>query len=679
MRCVLRFQATLACASLLATRPLLAQDNASVEALAPVLATEDARQWNDAVLRRGVTFADTIVRSRTALAIGRIGDPQGLPLLVTLLDDPEPNVRPSAAFALGLLRDTMAVAPLIRALTSAPGPDVATTRELITAIARIGGHEAGEFFADALSGRAQLVTPDTLLALRYFVFESWRLGRDAPISAIVPYVSDTSGDARWRAIYAVSRLRQAAQPAGSPVTAALNDNLPLARAMAARALNRTWVDSGGLDRNSVAGLLARALADDDAGVRTNAVRSLGTFQLPQYSERVVRLLSDPLPNVAIEAVATLGELGGPEAVAALVQTLDASKGYAMRREALLALARADSGALRKELPAFAQANDWRERAIAAEASALAFPAEGPVPYLADTDSRVVAAALQAWNANAPADDTSDVVRVRPLLTSPDFMVRAGAAQALARAANPADVPALIVMFRRAQGDSGTDAAIGALDALLAISSASEAGRDAVQASFMKGFPRQGNYQLRAWAVDNWPELAAQWGRVSPIKTGRTPQDYRDIVRRFVLPLSPDRLPHVFIDVDQKGVIEVELFGSDAPLTVANYLRLVQGRYFDRVRFHRVVPNFVIQDGDPRGDGNGAPGSAIRDEVNMNRYMTPMLGMALSGPDTGGSQWFINLSPQPHLDGTYAVFGRMVNGQGTLIRVVQGDMIRSIHQ
>ena len=151
------------------------------------------------------------------------------------------------------------------------------------------------------------------------------------------------------------------------------------------------------------------------------------------------------------------------------------------------------------------------------------------------------------------------------------------------------------------------------------------------------------------------------------------------MRRFVLPLSPGRLPHLFVDVDQKGVIEIELFGADAPLTVANYMRLVQGHYFDRLRFHRVVPNFVAQDGDPRGDGNGNPGYAIRDEINMNRYMTAMVGMALSGPDTGGSQWFMNLSPQPHLDGTYTVFGRVVNGQGTLQRVVQGDVIRSIHE
>ena len=675
----MRTLATLALLPLLIVPRALAQDNASVEALAPVLATEDARQWNDPVLRRGVTFADTVVRSRTAMAIGRIGDPQGLPLLLTLLEDPEDNVRPSAAFALGLLRDTAAVARLIRILTVAPGADVATTREVITALARIGGREAAEFFSDAMSGRAPLVTPDTLLALRQFVFEAWRLGPEAPISAMVPFLSDTSGDARWRAIYSVSRLRRAARSAGGPVSSALSDKLPIARAMAARALNRTWSDSGGLDRNAVAGLLARALTDDDAAVRTNALRSLGTFQLPQYTGKVTRLLNDPLPNVAIEAVTTLGALGGPEAVAALETTLDARKGYAMRREALLALARADSGALRKALPPFAQANDWRERAIAAEAAAVAFPVDGPLPFLADNDARVVAAALQAWNASAPAEDTVLVARARPLLSSSDFMVRAGAAQAVARAASPGDVSALVVLFRRAQTDSATDAAMAALDALLAISKGSDAGRGVVQAEFVKTFPRQGNYLLRGWAEDNWPELATQWGPVSPISTGRNPQDYRDIVRRFMLPLSPDRLPRVFIEVDQKGTIELELFASEAPLTVANYLRLVQARYFDRARFHRVVPNFVAQDGDPRGDGNGGPGYFIRDEINMNRYLSAAIGMALSGPDTGGSQWFLNLSPQPHLDGTYTVFGRMVNGQGTLQRVVQGDVIRSIHQ
>ena len=88
----------------------------------------------------------------------------------------------------------------------------------------------------------------------------------------------------------------------------------------------------------------------------------------------------------------------------------------------------------------------------------------------------------------------------------------------------------------------------------------------------------------------------------------------------------------------------------------------------------MVPNFVVQGGDPRGDGSGGPGHAIRDELNRRRYLRGTLGMALSGPDTGGSQFFIAHSPQPHLDGGYTVFGQVIGGADVLDRIVQGDRI-----
>ena len=130
-------------------------------------------------------------------------------------------------------------------------------------------------------------------------------------------------------------------------------------------------------------------------------------------------------------------------------------------------------------------------------------------------------------------------------------------------------------------------------------------------------------------------------------------------------------------MDQLGVIELELFGPEAPLTVNTFLKLVDRGYFNGQRFHRMVPNFVVQTGDPRGDGWGGPGGAIRDEVNPRRYKPSTVGMALSGPDTGGSQWFITLGPQPHLDGIYTVFGQVVDGYPVLNRITQGDLIRSI--
>jgi cyclophilin family peptidyl-prolyl cis-trans isomerase len=153
--------------------------------------------------------------------------------------------------------------------------------------------------------------------------------------------------------------------------------------------------------------------------------------------------------------------------------------------------------------------------------------------------------------------------------------------------------------------------------------------------------------------------------------------YRGIVRTYVAPvLAGATPPHAVIGTGH-GEIVLELASAEAPLTVHNFLSLIEQGYYRDTRWHRVVPNFVIQDGDPTGTGSGGPGWAIRDEINRHRYEAAVLGMALSGPDTGGSQWFITLSPQPHLDGGYTVFGRVVGGHNVVPRVLQGDHIRTI--
>jgi len=139
-----------------------------------------------------------------------------------------------------------------------------------------------------------------------------------------------------------------------------------------------------------------------------------------------------------------------------------------------------------------------------------------------------------------------------------------------------------------------------------------------------------------------------------------------------------RSPRDTIESDRGNVV-VELLPLEAPLTVAAFLALVDRRYFDGSRWHRVVPNFVVQGGDPRGDGWGGPGYVLRDEVNPTRYDLGTMGMALSGPDTGGSQFFITHAPQPHLDGTYTAFGRVIAGFDVLGAIAQGDRIRSIHR
>jgi cyclophilin family peptidyl-prolyl cis-trans isomerase len=128
----------------------------------------------------------------------------------------------------------------------------------------------------------------------------------------------------------------------------------------------------------------------------------------------------------------------------------------------------------------------------------------------------------------------------------------------------------------------------------------------------------------------------------------------------------------------KGNFTIDFTPEDAPLTVDNFIKLARSNYFNGVSVHRVVPNFVMQDGDPRGDGNGGPGWEIRCEINMLSYERGAVGMALSGKDTGGSQWFVTHSPQPHLDGGYTVFGKVNEADMKVVdSIVRGDKIISV--
>lgn len=114
------------------------------------------------------------------------------------------------------------------------------------------------------------------------------------------------------------------------------------------------------------------------------------------------------------------------------------------------------------------------------------------------------------------------------------------------------------------------------------------------------------------------------------------------------------------------------------MTSWNFARLAERGYFDATTFMRVVPNFVLQGGDPRNDMSGGPGYAIRDEINPRPYLRGSVGMALAGLDTGGSQFFITHSPQPHLDGGYTVFGQVVGGMSKVADLVErGERVETI--
>lgn len=143
-------------------------------------------------------------------------------------------------------------------------------------------------------------------------------------------------------------------------------------------------------------------------------------------------------------------------------------------------------------------------------------------------------------------------------------------------------------------------------------------------------------------------------------------------------IDPKKQYHITINTD-RGAIDLDLFVQYAPVTVNNFVFLSRQGFYDGVVFHRVIPNFVIQGGDPTGTGMGGPGYRFQDETANNpmKHETGTLSMANAGPNTNGSQFFITHSPQPHLDGRHTVFGKVVKGMEVVNAIRQGDKILTV--
>jgi len=272
--------------------------------------------------------------------------------------------------------------------------------------------------------------------------------------------------------------------------------------------------------------------------------------------------------------------------------------------------------------------------------------------------------LRAYAALKPQDLSEEL---RKNLNAEDVIVRATAAELLSeQPLAETNTRALIQALPRALRDKDlNDAALAILDALAKQKSkeANEAIKTALDSSDHL-IRRRAVALLKANGVGDFSNL------IGTVKTRNTEADYRRAIARIGKHVTTTLLT-------SKGSFVIEFLPEDAPLTVDNFVQLARKGYFNGITFHRVVPNFVIQGGDPRGDGSGGPGYSIRCEINEVPFDRAAVGMALSGKDTGGSQWFVTHAPQPHLDGGYTVFGRVIRGMEVVDRIARGDTIRRV--
>jgi cyclophilin family peptidyl-prolyl cis-trans isomerase len=407
-------------------------------------------------------------------------------------------------------------------------------------------------------------------------------------------------------------------------------------------------------------------AKHPAEVVVVAIRGVASLDAADAAGPLARVAAsaDAHPNLRLEAVRALGALRAPSAEP-IVQDLLTDPWPAMRAEALRAASLIDREMFALVLSGLDPDAHWSVRAALADVLA-SMPADFGIArlrdMLADEDKRVIPAVLNALARHRVPDLTTILLNH---LKDSDSTVREAAARNLGEQKPSGAVDALREAFKKGLADADYSARAAALTALAAY------GPEAAET--IKGALADNDWPVRLRAASILKRLTPGDDHTHAIRPapGRPPMPYADPQL-----IAPSFSHHAFIET-AKGTIEIELAVLDAPQTAQNFIALARKGFFNGLAFHRVVPNFVIQDGDPRGDGGGGPGYTIRDELNDRPYLRGTVGMALSRRDDGGSQFFITHSPQPHLDGRYTAFGHVVNGMEIVDRIQQGDVIQRI--
>lgn len=615
------------------------------------------------------------VRARAALSLGRIRDGRAVDSLSMLLGDEDPAVRSAAIHALGQLPGTgrylhkrLSVetnqsirADIYRALGMVgDGWDIDTLVEVLQE--PIDRHHTAEEVAAAANALGQMAVRGINA-----------VGIERVVEILSQQSRRTDPAIRYAAAFALARIAPRRLTTGISETiidAAKSEYDADIKALLIRA-------SAKLD--GVEEVLEQAQNHSSPTVRISAARAAVYSGWPG----VVTLMSDPVPQVSLAAIEAVGqistlarlELLGPIVKAGMDLKSPRHDGETVDPD----LARAVVALKALKLPKFWWETDTerysrvqtgllpslsmymsedRDTQIRAAATTNAVDPRN-LFHLATTDPEGM---VRMAAAQRILGDRVSLVRALSLLNSPDNMVKAAVANWLQDHPNKNSETVLLNLAGTSNDPILVHNAVLALKTLYegqpARRRGSQGARVLLPALLGHEDPgvRSAGVEL-AKCLGAWPNFFEH--SPSPVDAVALHEIQSAVV------------------TTARGDIIVELYPEHAPLTVANFARLADSGFYDGLPFHRVISDFVAQGGDPRGDGWGGPGHTIPDEINALRYEAGTVGMALNGRDSGGSQWFMTLAPQPHLDDRYTVFGKIVSGLSVARTLLPGDRIENV--
>jgi cyclophilin family peptidyl-prolyl cis-trans isomerase/HEAT repeat protein len=586
------------------------------------------------------------VRLAAAFAIGVRADPAGAGTLLAYRNDPDPRLRARVVEAASKLGDARVHAQLVLALRD---PDLSVRMEAAVATARWDTDEENAAEID----RALL---DTL--------SPYRITREAaPKSAV-------EAELVWRILWALGRRK--AELGRGPFLEYARSLIPLERLFALRGLGQLAPDPAGI-RAALAALDGPDAATDWR-VAYEGVASLG--RLAQRDEKgepsapvlaaLAKAVEHASAHVRAGAMEALGGLGDGRAVLAMLQRGRLDLSANVRAASLKARIRVSTGDDALDiLRQGARDEDPVLRAAAADAAgALADPraAEVLVALARDPSLFVATRAVERLGKHPSPAVRSEL---HAFLAHADNGLRLAAVLALEGMPAPEDAPALARAFASSQGDGSAEVAFNSLEALDAIGT-----REALEV-------------VERAQADPRPFVRAVAKELVRKRGGTPSVEESPFVPDRSVPLAGKDAPlwrfNPLVELrTSRGSMVFELFPAETPVHVHNFLELVERGAYAGLTFHRVVPDFVVQGGDYRGDGNGArpwEGEALRAEFTPRKTTRGSLGMPRNeDPDSGGSQFFVTHLPTPHLDGRYTVFGELRTGGDVLDRLEVGDRI-----
>jgi cyclophilin family peptidyl-prolyl cis-trans isomerase/HEAT repeat protein len=668
------------------------------EELSRIFMLRDRRDGGNGYLVQMLAFPNVVVRRQAALALGAVGSVDGVsPLIRVVKEDQELQVRTAAAFALGNLR----------------GPDRGTAlgelmddghdevREAVVSSVRATDLGCWQKLVDGLQDKDPVVRGNVALALLR-ICGSRRSGANKALSPerrrlattllTTALSRESAPEAHWRIVYALANLAPEDSDHSEAILSVLmavagsKDCHRWSRLFSVRALR--WHPA----TPSLRGLLLKLLKNRDWALVHEAMDVLaapdpkviveaGKDPPPRYQDirvvtELILLRRNRHPVLRDEATLLLGRYEDQRRLVVGNLRHEKSTDPGMQAATLQALTRLVGIAAVPDIDAVMRDRDFRVKLGAARALAL-LPEAVAMPRLRDLlwdrDMRVRTAALESL-ANFRHSDSAlglalDVAKVRDLAlreTIPNTFVGIG---------DPKAVPSLIAAYKDSPGldyaeaRKLTVAAVGKLG-----------GSDEETVAFLKAGAEDQNGVVRR-------EAAKQLRRRGLAAPDTKDLDVAERARWITPSLGEDipwtllrTRPRLFCQTEEGNFI-LQLYPEYAPVHCHNLLKLVESGEYTGRAFHRVVPGFVVQGGDARGDGFGANpvfGGQLRDEITPVAFTAGVLGMPKTGDtDTGGDQIFITTVPAPHLDRRYTAFGRVVQGMDVVERIRVGDHLKGI--